>query len=174
MTRSRSACDGASRIIAVAGLGHVDFVRGYIEQPPPADASVSLVISMTAQIRDPRATKILLLGATREDRMVRIAAASMLRTLPLEQADAVLATLLLEHGEVSQAGSCSAELAPAGVLRLQLRNLPSAVGEGPQELIGVVRAIGLDAVGRWVERDEEILAALVVQPQCHRVQGGDL
>ena len=57
----------------------------------------SKAVYVTGQIGGTRATEILRLGATREDRMVRIAAATTLRSLPSEQANALLATLLVDR-----------------------------------------------------------------------------
>jgi hypothetical protein len=83
--------DEASAALGAEALPHLELlVRG----PDPMLASKATYV--TGQIRDSRATEILLVASAREERMVRIAAATVLRSLPPEQATVLLTMLLLD------------------------------------------------------------------------------
>lgn len=83
--------DQAAAALGAEALPHLELlVRG------PDHMLASKAIYVTGQIRDSRATEILRIGATRDERMVRIAAATTLHSLPPDEASALLATLLLD------------------------------------------------------------------------------
>jgi HEAT repeat protein len=83
--------DQAAASLGAEALPHLELL---IRGPDPMLASKAVYV--TSQLRDPRVTEILLLGATREERMVRIAAALTLRSLPPDQANELLIPLLLD------------------------------------------------------------------------------
>jgi hypothetical protein len=89
-------------------------VRG----PDPLLASKATYVA--AQMRDPRATQILQIAATRVERMVRIAAATTVRSLPQDQASAILPMLLIDSD--AECRQIAIEGVPSGAVA-QLRSV---------------------------------------------------
>jgi HEAT repeats len=88
--------DEANLNQAAAALGAeaLPYLEALVRGPDPLLALKAAYVA--AQIADPRAIEVLRLSATNRDRMVRMAAATALRSLPADASGDLLATLLVD------------------------------------------------------------------------------
>jgi hypothetical protein len=88
--------DEANLNQAAAALGPeaLPHLEALVRGPDPLFASKATYVA--AQISDPRSIEILRLSATRADRMVRLAAATAIRSLTARQSEGLLTVLLTD------------------------------------------------------------------------------
>jgi hypothetical protein len=126
-----------------------------IRGPDPMLASKAVYV--TGQIGGGRATEILRLGATRRDRMVRIAAATTLRSLPSDQANALLETLLVDND--------------AECRQIAIEAVPQEI---TPDVHGLVEMLALtDPYPLLREKSEEILARSDNRPKDNAPRAAD-